>query len=163
MLALALLLGAVAPGALAVTPGAAAAQDTDGLRVGFTLGEISFVGLTLEYVRRNRSVELTVGTSALRDVSVSVVGKQYLGPGGLRPFFGAGLWGLVAFPPEGTGAVLVARAPVGFDWRVVPRHHLGGAMTINRALWVQRTDPDDPTPLNRSPVPLPGFYYRWGP
>lgn len=121
------------------------------------------MGLTFEYRWEGRSVDLTVGTWALQDVSVSVVGKQYLGPGSLRPFFGIGLWGVAAFPEEGTGSVLVLRAPVGVDWRAVDENYLGAAMNINRGIWVRRSDPDDQTPLNRRPVPLPGFYYRWRP
>lgn len=147
-------------------PSAAAAQgadDPDRFRIGLTFGGISFVGLSVEYMRGDRSVDVTLGTWALRDMSLSVVGKQYLGPGGLRPYFGAGLWAVVAFPDEGTGAVLAARAPVGVDWRVQGRNFLGGAMNINRGLWVHRTDPRDETPLNRRLVPLPGFYYRWRP
>jgi hypothetical protein len=135
----------------------------DGFRIGLTVGGISFVGLSMEYRWQGRGVDITVGTWALRDVSVSVVGKQYLGPGGLRPYFGIGLWGVAAFPEDGAGSVLVVRAPVGVDWRVVDENYLGAAMTINRGIWVKRSDPDDQTPLNRRLVPLPVFYHRWWP
>lgn len=153
--------------ALTVLPSRAhpqtAAGDPDRFRIGVTLGGISFMGLSLEYIREDRSIDVTVGTWALRDVSVSVVGKQYLGPGGLRPYFGLGLWTVAGFPEEGTGAMLAVRAPVGVDWRVRGRNFLGAAMNINRGLWVHRTEPDDDRPLNRRLVPLPGFYYRWRP
>lgn len=137
--------------------------EPDGLRVGVMLGGISLVNLTLEYRWDDRSVEVAVGTWALQDVSVSAVGKQYLGPAGSQPFFGLGLWGVAAFAPEGTGSVMVLRAPIGVDWRVLQGHNLGAAMSINRALWVRRTDPDDDTPLNQRVVPLPGVYYKWTP
>jgi len=141
--------------------GATPDPGPDGFRFGVTLGGISFVGLSVEYLRGSRGIDVTVGSWALRDVSLSVVGKQYLGPGSVRPFFGVGLWGVAAFPEEGTGSVLVLRAPVGMDWQIVKRSYLGAAMNINRGLWVHRSDPTDKTPLNKRLVPLPGFYYRW--
>ncbi len=146
---------------LLADPASGAPHDPDGFRVGMTLGGISFVGVTLEYGWGDRSLDLTVGTWALRDVSVSLVAKQYLGPDGLRPYFGAGLWGVAAFPDEGPGAVLVLRAPVGVEAEIGGEHFIGGAMNINRGLWVRRSRPDDETPLNRRLVPLPGLHYRW--
>ena len=137
--------------------------EPDGLRVGIMLGGISLVNLMLEYRWGDRSVDMAVGTWAFQDVSVSVVGKQYLGPAGSQPFFGLGLWGVAAFAPEGTGSVMVLRAPIGVDWRILKGHNLGAAMSINRGLWVRRTDPDDDTPLNQRVVPLPGVYYKWTP
>lgn len=144
-------------------PAAGQSTHPDGFRFGIMLGGISLVNLTMEYTWGDRSVDVTVGTWAFQDVSVSVVGKQYLGPGGSRPYFGLGLWGVAAFAPEGTGSVLVLRAPIGVDWRILQGHNLGAAMNINRALWVRRTDPDDDTPLNERVVPLPGVYYKWTP
>jgi len=151
--------------ALVALPGAAAGQDAPtGLRVGLTLGGVSFVGITFEYQwDPSRSVDLTVGTWAFSDLSLSAVFKQYLGPRGVQPYVGGGLWGVVAFTPEGRGGVLVARAPVGVDWRVIEENYLGAEVNVNRGLWVDRADPDDDTPLNRRFVPLPGFYYRWRP
>lgn len=151
--------------ALLVLPAPGGGQeDPTGLRLGLTLGGISFVGLTFEYQwTSSRSVDVTVGTWAFSDVSLSVVAKQYLGPRGIQPFVGAGLWGVTAFTEEGTGGVLVLRAPVGLDWKVIEENYLGAAVNINRGLWVERADPDDDTPLNERFVPLPGFYYRWRP
>lgn len=149
---------------LAAPAGPVAAQVPDPVRVGVTWGGISFLGLTFEYQWRNWAVDVNLGTWSLRDVSLSVVGKHYLGPGeDLRPYVGGGLWGVVAFSDEGIGSVLVARAPVGAEWEFVDRNFLGVGMNVNRGLWVDRTDPDDDTPLNRRLVPLPGFYYRWRP
>lgn len=158
VLALVLCLGSVTPSDLF-----AQSSSTDGFRFGIMLGGISLVNLTMEYQWGSRSVDVAVGTWAFQDVSLSVVGKQYLGPGGSRPFFGFGLWGVAAFAPEGTGSVLVLRAPIGVDTQILRGHNLGASMNINRALWVRRTDPDDETPLNRRVVPLPAVYYRWRP
>lgn len=157
-LTLALLVGSAAPSAAS-----AQVPPPDGLRLGIMLGGISLVNLTMEYQWGSRSVDVAVGTWAFQDVSLSVVGKQYLGPGGSRPFFGIGLWGVAAFAPDGSGSVLVLRAPIGVDWQILRGHNLGAAMNINRALWVDRIDPEDDTPLNRRVVPLPGVYYRWRP
>lgn len=145
------------------SPVSAQGSSSDGFRFGIMLGGISLVNLTMEYQWGSRSIDVAVGTWAFQDVSLSVVGKQYLGPGGSRPFFGLGLWGVAAFAPEGTGSVLVLRAPIGVDTQILRDHNLGAAMNINRALWVRRTDRDDDTPLNRRVVPLPGVYYRWKP
>ncbi|MDX1567494.1 MAG: hypothetical protein R3223_06825 [Longimicrobiales bacterium] len=164
------LLGPVVALTLLIFPGVGAgssvsaqAPSSDGFRFGIMLGGISLVSLTAEYQWGSRSAEVVVGTWAFQDVSLSVVGKQYLGPGGSRPFFGLGLWGVAAFAPEGTGSVLVFRAPIGVEWQVLKGHNLGAAMNINRAVWVDRIDPEDETPLNRRVVPLPAVYYRWKP
>lgn len=155
---------------LALLPGAEARGDTPGgsgpedFRIGITFGGISFVGLALEYRWGDRGLDFTVGTWAFRDVSVSLVGKQYFGPGDFRPFTGIGLWAIVA-PYRGfgerTGMALVLRAPVGVDWNIDADHHLGGALNLNKALWIRRKDPLDDTPPTTRTIPLPGFYYRW--
>lgn len=127
-----------------------------------TVGGISTVGLTAEFFRNSRSIDITLGTWAFRDVSLSVVGKQYLGGRDLRPFAGAGLWLVVAKPSDArTGLGLVARVPIGVDWRVGGSHSVGGAVSLNRALAVRRPDPEDELPLTGRLVPLPGLYYRW--
>lgn len=151
--------------ALLVAPGPGAGQSgPSGLRVGMTLGGVSFVGLSFEYQWTvDRTVDLTIGTWAFSDVSLSVVVKQYLGPRGVQPYVGAGLWGVTAFTEEGVGGVVVLRAPVGLDWRVIDENYLGAEININRGLWVHRADPTDETPLNERFVPLPGFHYRWRP
>lgn len=132
------------------------------VRVGVGVGGISTVGLTLEYVREHTALELTVGTWSFRDLSVSVVGKQYLGAGDLLPFVGAGLWLVAARPPgERMGVAAVLQAPVGVDWQAAEGSYVGMTLNVNRALAVRRTDPQDTLPVNRRLVPLPGVYYRW--
>jgi hypothetical protein len=151
--------------ALAGSAPCLAAQGTgtgSAVRVGIGFGGISTVGLTVEYVHEHSALELTVGTWSFRDLSVSVVGKQYLGAGDLLPFVGGGLW-LVAARPSGerTGVAAVLQVPVGVDWQAADESYVGMTLNVNRALAVRRTDPDDEAPLNRRPVPLPGVYYRW--
>ncbi|MHB1193297.1 MAG: hypothetical protein ACYC6F_09640 [Longimicrobiales bacterium] len=153
---------------LAVLSGVAAplaAQGTgtgSGVRVGVGFGGISTVGLTVEYVHEHSALELTVGTWSFRDLSVSVVGKQYLGAGDLLPFVGGGLWLVAARPPgERTGVAAVLQAPVGVDWQAADGSYVGMTLNVNRALAVRRTDPEDELPINRRLVPLPGVYYRW--
>ena len=137
-----------------------AGEGPEGLHVGLTLGGISFVGIAVEYVWGDRSLDITFGTWSFRDLSVSVVAKQYLGPGPTRPFVGMGLWA-VGTRTHRTGAALVLHAPIGVDWESSDQHHLGMAMNINRALLVRRADPDDIRGTNDRLIPLPGFYYRW--
>jgi len=133
------------------------------VRVGVTFGGISTVGLSLEYVDQNRSLDLTVGTWSFRDVSAAVAVREYFGAGDLLPFVGLGLWIVGAHPSgERTGLAAVLHAPVGLDWQALDNNYLGLAMNVNRALWVRRTDPEDDLPINRRLVPLPGVYYRWG-
>jgi hypothetical protein len=145
--------------------GPAAAQrigSGEGVRLGLTFGGISTIGFSVEYFDERRSLDLTVGTWSFRDVSASLVVKQYFGSSHLMPFVGGGLW-LVGARPSGeqTGFAAVLHAPVGLDWRATGRHYLGFNLNVNRALWVRRTDPEDDLPLNRRLVPLPGLYYRW--
>jgi len=133
-----------------------------GVRFGVSLGGISTVGLTVEFFRDHRSLDLTLGTWSFRDISLSVVGKQYFGGGSAHPFVGAGLWVVAAAPPdERMGFAAVLRAPVGVDLRVQGRHALGGTLNVNRGLFVRRTDPTDDLPLNKRLVPLPEIYYRF--
>jgi hypothetical protein len=69
---------------------------------------------------------------------------------------------VLAAPQEGrTGFALVARAPVGVEWRITDRHAALLDLNVNRGLFVRRSDPDDETPMNRRLVPLPGLSYRW--
>jgi hypothetical protein len=134
------------------------------LRLGISFGGISFIGFIMEYRWGNQSVDRTVGTWSFRDLSVSVVGKQYFGPGAFRPFAGVGLWAVfnpIHGPGEQRGAALVARAPIGVDWNLDAEHHIGADLSLNRALWIRRKDPRDDTPPTHRLIPLPGFYYRW--
>lgn len=148
---------------LLIRPPAASGQHDDGVRVGVSLGGTSLVAVVVEVIDGGRALDLSVGTWSFRDLSVSLVGKGYLGSSALRPVVGAGLWTLVAWPrdAERGGAALVARFPVGFDWRASGAHYVDGELSLGRALWVRRSDPTDQTPLNRRLVPLPGISYRW--
>lgn len=140
----------------------AGAQDSDGIRIGLTVGGISTVGIVVEFFRDSRSLDVNVGTWAFSDLSLSVVAKQYIGSRALRPYVGGGFWLVIASPPEQrTGLGLIARVPIGLDWEVVSAHSLGAALSLSRALAVRRPDPEDDLPLNRRLVPLPGMYYRW--
>jgi hypothetical protein len=146
---------------------AALSRSTPGpeqLRLGVSFGGISFIGFIAEYRWGDRGVEMNIGTWTFRDLSVSMVGKQYLGPGDFRPFTGLGLWTVIApvhGPGERTGVSLVVRAPVGVEWNVDADHHFGAHLTLNRAVWVRRKDPKDRTPPSDRLIPLPGFYYLW--
>lgn len=150
-------------------PPAARADDLhspgpEELRLGVSFGGISFIGFIMEYRWGDRSMDLTLGTWSFRDLSVSLVGKQYFGPGDFRPFSGIGLWAVVR-PNHGlgerSGIALVARAPIGVDWNLDAAHHVGASLSLNRALWIRRKDPRDDTPPSDRFIPLPGFYYRW--
>lgn len=161
------LLPAIILAATLLAPTAASAQgagNDDGVRVGVTFGGISTVGFVVEYFDGSRSLELGVGTWSFRDVSASLVVKEYFGAGALRPFLGAGLW-LVGSAPlrdgERIGLAAIVHAPIGVDWRAGGDHYVGASLNVNRALWVRRTDPDDDFPPTRRLVPLPGVYYRW--
>ena len=137
--------------------------ESDRIRVGVTLGGTGFLSLGLEYQFHNRGIELSVGTFSWRDVSLSIVGKQYLGGGDGRVFAGAGFWGVAAFPTDAqTGYAFVLRAPVGVDWHAVERHSLGLELNLNRAVALRRTDPEDERPPRPRIVPLPALYYRFG-
>ncbi|MGD2121178.1 MAG: hypothetical protein PVJ76_05510 [Gemmatimonadota bacterium] len=152
-----------------LTPGGVEASHVEGpdpgeVRFGISFGGISFTGFIVEYRWDNRGVEMNIGTWSFRDLSVSVVGKQYFGPGDFRPYAGLGLWTVVA-PQTGdderTGIALLARAPVGVEWNVDADHHLGGHISLNRALWIRRKNPEDAIPPSDRIVPLPGFFYLW--
>lgn len=140
------------------------AQGPEELRIGLSFGGIGFIGFITEYRWGHRSVEMNIGTWAFRDLSLSVVGKQYFGPGDFRPFAGLGLWGVFApnhSSGERDGFALLVRAPVGVEWNADADHHFGVHLSLNRALWIRRKDPQDHTPPADHFVPLPGFYYLW--
>ena len=148
---------------LLATGGGVAAQGPDAgsaTRFGISFGGISTVGVLVELVHDNRSVEVALGTWSFRDLAVSAVVKQYFGAGGAQPFVGAGVW-LVGAGGARTGVALVLRAPIGVDWSFADEHALGAALDVNLALAVRRTDAQDVMPLNRRLVPLPEVYYRF--
>lgn len=140
----------------------AAAQRRETARLGISVGGISTVGLVVEYLDGQGSLELNVGTWSFRDLSVSVVRRHYLGAARTRPTVGLGVWGVLGFPPdERPSAALVIRAPVGVDWDLGEGHALTFDINVNQGLWIRRSDPDDDTPMNRRLIPLPGASYRW--
>ncbi len=150
--------------ALAVLAFPAAAQGKnagDGVRVGVSIGGISTYGVMVELFDDTHAVELALGTWSFRDVSLSAVYKEYFFGSRVRPFVGAGLWMVAAFPrEERTGLALVLRAPVGAEWSFVDDHSVGATLNLNRAVAVRRTDPQDDLPLVGRLVPLPELYYR---
>ena len=147
-----------------LVPGLAEGQGTDRgeLRVGVSLGGTGLVGLVTEYRRDNWGAELTLGTISFREVAVSVAGKRYFSGGDLQPAVGLGLWSLTAWTEDGSGSILILRAPIAVDWNVAGGHTVGIEVALNRALAVNRLDPEDDTPPNPSLIPIPGAYYRFG-
>lgn len=136
----------------------------DGVRFGISFGGISTVSATVELYRGSRSAELSVGTWDFTELSVSVVGRQYIGGRNLRPVVGAGLW-VVGRPARASETrsswALILRAPVGLDWSVADQHALGLFANVNRGLWVRRGNAEDTAPLVGRIVPLPELYYRY--
>lgn len=144
--------------AAVASPQTASAQ----YRVGVVLGGASAWGVLVEYRWKRQGVELQAGTWSFRnDLSVSVTAKQYVGANAVEPYFGAGLWGIVARVEEGTGYGLIARLPIGADWEFASRHSAGVAVHFNRALALRRPDPEDRRPPRGAFIPLPEFNYRW--
>ena len=130
--------------------------------MGLTVGGTSTLAVVLERIDGRRGLELTVGTWSFRNVSVSAVAKAYLGPSAFRPVLGGGLWALAALSaPEGErkGVALLARFPIGFDWRVASGNYLGMDVNVTRALWIRRADFSELPPSPRL-VPIPGLSYR---
>jgi hypothetical protein len=136
--------------------------SNDRIRIGLTLGGTGFLGLVTEYQRGDWSAELVLGTITFREVSVVLSGKRYFSSGRLRPAVGLGVWSLTAWTEDGSGSVLILRAPVAADWRVAGGHAMGVEVGLNRALAVNRLDPEDDTPASSNIVPFPGLYYRHG-
>jgi hypothetical protein len=156
--------GLLALGLLAAPAISLPAQERtpDELRVGISVGGTGFLGLVTEYRRAGWGGELVLGTITFREIAVAVTGKRYFTDAGIRPVVGLGLWSLTAWTEDGSGSVLILRAPLGAEWAVAGGHALGLEVGLNRALAVNRLDPEDDTPPNTSIVPLPGVYYRHG-
>jgi hypothetical protein len=142
----------------------AAAQEAGEFRVGVSLGGTALLALVLERLDEHAAVELSVGTWSFRDLSASAVVRGYLGASAFRPVVGAGLWAILAPPQDAArwGTALVARFPIGFDWRLAPDHFVDLDFNVNRALWIRRRD-EELRPVNRRLVPIPGVSYRWAP
>jgi hypothetical protein len=128
------------------------------VRLGVSVGGTGLVGvITLNIAAAGGPGELTVGTITFREVSVSVVGKRYFGDGNASSRrWVRGLWSLTAWTEDGSGSILIARVPLAVDWRVTGGHAMGLEVALNRALAVNRLDPEDDTPPNTTIVPLPG-------
>ena len=133
------------------------------VRLGLTLGGIGFAGVVAEWMWEDRSIEVLVSTFTFRDVGVSVAGKQFFGVSWLRPAVGAGLWYLAGRTPDGTGRALVARFPMGRDWRVAGGHYVTWEVNVTRGLVVKRPDPADTAPLTSRIIPFPSLSYRLDP
>jgi hypothetical protein len=141
-------------------------RDDPRVRIGVTAGGIGSIGASVEFLWGNRGVDVNLATFSFKEVSLAVTGKQYFGGGYMRPFLGVGLWGIsgsTGQEGEEAGKALLLRIPVGGDWNFTGSHYLGGALAVNEGLWIDRADPADDRPINRRPVPLPGFYYRFEP
>ena len=65
-------------------PGPAHAQSDPGFRFGLSVGGVSTLGLVFETQYDWGSFELMVGTWSFRDVSISLVHKQYPGGGSIK-------------------------------------------------------------------------------
>ena len=142
-----------------MTPGN---PSNDRIRIGLSIGGTGFLGIVSEYQRGDWSVELTLGTITFREISVALAGKHYFSGGDLRPVVGAGFWSLAAWTDDGSGSVFIFRAPIGIDWQLRSKHALGLEVGLNRAIAVDRLDPEDDTPPSPRLVPIPGAYYRYG-
>ena len=150
-------------GLLASPVAAQSPTDDMQLRIGVTAAGIGSIGASVEFLWGSRSIDMNLATFSFSEVSLAVTGKQYFGRGDLRPFLGVGLWGIAGSTGqdgEQSGKVLLLRLPLGGDWNFTGNHHLGGSLAVNEGLWIDRADPEDDTPVNRRPVPLPGLYYR---
>jgi hypothetical protein len=151
--------------ALSARASDASGQNEDKYRFGLSLGGTSTFAVVLERLDGRRGLEVTVGTWSFRNVSVSAVVKGYLGPSAFRPAFGAGLWTVVGLSPlegERKGVAVMARFPMGFDWRLASGHFLDLDVSVNRALWIRRADYSVMPPSPRL-IPIPGVSYRFVP
>jgi hypothetical protein len=146
--------------ALAAALWARPANAQDRIRFGVVFGGLGFVGAVVEGVWDDRSVEAVVSTFSFRDVSISFAGKQFFGASWLKPALGAGLTYMVGSSPDGVGSALIARFPLGGDWKLVPGHYATWEVNVTRALLVNRPDPADDTPPTQRIIPFPSFSYR---
>jgi hypothetical protein len=147
--------------AAALTAAPLGAQE--GLRIGVALGGTGLVGLVGEWRWEDHGVELLLSTFTFRDVGISLVGKQYFGGSWLKPTVGAGFWLATGRTPDGSGQALIARFPLGGDWRAAHGHYATFEVNVNRGLWVNRPDPSDDAPIRNRMIPIPSLSYRWDP
>jgi hypothetical protein len=147
--------------AILLAPASAGAQDR--FRLGLSFGGLGFMGVVAEQSWGDRSAELLVSTFTFRDVSLSLVGKQYFGASYLKPAVGAGLWYMLGASEDGPGSALLLRFPLGGDWRVSGPHYVTFEVNVARGLLVWRPDPEDDHPMTTRIIPLPSFSYRLDP
>lgn len=134
-----------------------------GVRLGVVFGGLGFVGGVVEKRWDDRGAELVVSTFTFHDLSVSAGVKQYLGAMGFKPAVGAGLSLMHSPGPDGAGTALLARFPIGGDWRASGAHHLTVEVNVMRGLAIRRPDPSDTAPLTQRIIPFPSFSYRLEP
>ena len=142
-------------------PPRCAAQDR--IRVGLSFGGLGFMGVVAEQMWGDRSAELLVSTFGFRDLSLSLVGKQYFGAAWLKPAVGAGLSYMVGVSEDGLGSALLLRLPLGGDWHVAGPHYITFEVNVARGLAVKRPDPEDDLPISTRIIPLPSVSYRLDP
>lgn len=130
-------------------------------RFGISVFGASMVALVAEQRWEHQGLEVQLGTWRLRDLSLAVTARQYVGSSALEPFVGAGLWAIMAREDGGNGFGLVARLPVGVGWDFGSRHNVAFTVHLNRALAVKRPSPEEGRSLRTGLVPLPEFSYRW--
>ena len=149
--------------ALAMAVLAGSARASAQYRFGLSLGGAGFAAIVAEYRWSHQGLEIQAGTWRVRDLSLAVTGKQYVGSYAVEPYGGLGLWGVVAGSETGTGFGIIARFPIGLDWNIASGHAVGAALHFNRALVVKRPDPEDRRPPRGAFIPLPEISYRWDP
>src|SRR5262245_46171078 len=139
---LAFVLAAAALAAVFARP--CAAQDR--VRFGVVFGGLGFIGAVAEGIWEDRAAELVVSTYSFHDLSLSAAGKQFFGDSWMKPAVGAGLTWMLARSDEGAGNALIARFPLGGDWKMASGHFLTWEVNVTRALFVSRPDPNETTP-----------------
>jgi hypothetical protein len=145
----------------AVLPRPSAAQDR--IRLGIVFGGLGFIGAVAEGIWDDRSVEVVASTFTFHDVSLSAAGKQFFGDSWLKPAVGVGATWMLARGEDGTGSALIARFPLGGDWKMSSGHYLTWEVNVTRALLVRRPDPADTAPPTERIIPFPSVSYRLDP
>jgi hypothetical protein len=134
-----------------------------GVRVGIVFGGLGFIGGVVDKLWGNHGVELVVSTFSFHDVSVSAGAKETLGASWLKPAVGVGVTVEHSGGPDGAGTALLARFPIGADWRVASGHYVTTEINIFRGVAIHRPDPTDNSGLTQRLVPFPSFSYRIAP
>ncbi|MBI4540969.1 MAG: hypothetical protein HY704_15815 [Gemmatimonadetes bacterium] len=138
-------------------------EEPGRLRVGISLGGTHRLGLAVEVLDGSNAVEFSLGTFRFDVITLSVTARRYSGSGPTRPYVGAGLWTILAFPGDDFGYLALARLAPGIDWKLGSEHYAGLEASLSYALAVKRPDPQDKSPLRRHFLPLPAAYYKFRP